>query len=165
MLVAVLVGAAGCVTAPMDGSEVASTSASVRFEGYMNNTGRDVTIQASATGRSFTTVTNARSGGRAYSVWDVDWYRWSAYAPIAARHWNRGATGAYTFVKAQSGVQLFNTNQRLWSCMGQSDSLPDFQRDCTEPVAILCTQDYLPNGSRRSLCPGRGVVAHRSDDS
>ncbi len=163
MVALTVVAAAGCMTAPVDGTVVASRDARVRFAGYMNETDSTVSVEASADGRSFREVTTAVSGGRAHSYWDTDWYEWSAYEPIPADLWTAGATGFHTYVRAQSGVQLFNTNQNLWKCVGQSGKLADFQRDCTEPVAILCTEDYLPNGSRRSLCPGRAVVARRTN--
>lgn len=165
-----IVAATGCMTTPNDGDSFAATTTAINFGGYTNTANQAVSVRAlNPTTNVFSQFATATTGSSPTVAWDNDWYPWSVNAVVPATAWVAGSSGARATIRAQrvsssSPTLLVGVNERYLDCAAQSDTLDQFDVDCTESSSVtICTTNYLPFGSRRSPCPRRGLIEHRAD--
>ncbi len=160
-LLVVLVSAlacTGCMLAPFDGQQVASTTNPVTFEGMHLRAGGSVTIEAWDFGagvfRPITNTTAASDGGWATSEGTL--YGWSSRQTLGPAFWGPGSRnmGRHARVRAvttsTTGAPhtMMSVNEDWGSCWNENgQSIGAFAENCrssNSPVAVLQTRDYCP---------------------
>jgi len=149
--------ASGCMYAPVNGHTVPSRASAIPFEGYLFQPGERVSVNAKKPSDPswFLIALDYAGTTSAGTYFGANLYPWNVTASISPWHWEPGAVGYRTQVRARqttgqsSLLTTFDvTLNEVIACMSSATDWYDFQDKCgsdDSPVVTIETEDFVPD--------------------
>jgi hypothetical protein len=138
----------GCMTTPVDGTRVSSTSAAVNFAGYGDQPTAAISVRAYyPQGGYYAPIASGTTASGPLSKWGRSWYPWSTSGTVPSWGWERLGNGYFARLRSQQGNTVLSTlRSEFFSCLSAHDSsLLTFNESCVShnsPDTFLYSTEY-----------------------